>query len=214
MARKDLLGELAKKPLPVKLAILGGVLAALGLIYYQLMYSPLKDSYNEAKSKHARLIKQNKRLKKREREYKQLLARQEELQTSLQHNLVSLPASSELPSFFVHLQKQAATSGVEVQKWDRKKERPVSDYIKVPVAMTITGTFYQIMNYFQLLHETERIISVENLSLGGPKIRNDEIVLTAKFNASTFRQKDLPPSLNGSDDGKGKAGKKKSKSGK
>jgi hypothetical protein len=35
---------------------------------------------------------------------------------------------------------------------------------------------------------TGRLVSIENLEIGGAEVRNDEIELTAKFQASTFRQ--------------------------
>jgi Tfp pilus assembly protein PilO len=36
----------------------------------------------------------------------------------------------------------------------------------------------------------ERIVSIENLTIGDPEVRSDEIILTAKFTAATYRQGD------------------------
>ena len=61
------------------------------------------------------------------------------------------------------------------------------------MSVSLTGSFYQVNNYFRLLSQTDRIITIEDLSLTRGKTRNDEILLNAKFVAVTFRQKDRPP---------------------
>ena len=68
----------------------------------------------------------------------------------------------------------------------------MENFVKVPVAMKITGTFYEINEYFKLLYETPRIITVEALDVSQPKLTGDQIMLTASFRASTFRQADEP----------------------
>lgn len=73
----------------------------------------------------------------------------------------------------------------------------------------MTGTFMQIKRFFASLiqkdvqpvrgpdaranEEHERIVSIENLALINPTVRNREIVLSAKFTAVTFRQEDKQP---------------------
>ncbi len=100
-----------------------------------------------------------------------------------------------MPAFFDHLQRKAGEAGVNLRRWDRKAEEPVGEYVKVPVSIEMTGTFYQLLRYFSLLSPSgassaanERIVSVENIELRDPKIENDAVLLTARFTASTFRQ--------------------------
>jgi type IV pilus assembly protein PilO len=193
MARSDLVANLSRKPLPVKLGILAGVLAVLGFLYWQFGYSALVDERKQLENQAKKLAEENKRLSQREKDWAELLQKKEILDQTLKTNQVTLPASSELPAFYGHLQKQAAAAGVTIKKWSRRKESEVETYVKVPVAVELTGTFYQINNYFRLLAQTDRIITVENLWLGAGRFRNDEVILSAKFAAATFRQKDRPP---------------------
>jgi Tfp pilus assembly protein PilO len=41
--------------------------------------------------------------------------------------------------------------------------------------------------------EDERIVSIENLTIGDPEVKSDEIILTAKFIAATYRQGETAP---------------------
>jgi Tfp pilus assembly protein PilO len=197
---KDFLGELARKPLQVKLGVLGGVLAVLGVLYWQFFYSSLADEQRELSVQRTKLVKQEKTLKDREKEWIELLQKKELLDAQLKKNQVSLPASSELPAFFVHLQKQAAAAGVTVVRWERLKEKDVETFVRVPVSIKLTGTFYQINNYFRLLSQTDRIISVVSLKLKDGKQKNDEIILSGEFEAVTYRQRDQPPDTSLSDE--------------
>ena len=60
----------------------------------------------------------------------------------------------------------------------------------VDCKMEIVGTFYEVNNYFKLLYETDRIITVENLDLQFLASNNEEINVKARFVASTFRLPD------------------------
>jgi len=193
MARRDLAAELAKRPLAFKLAVLGGILGFLGFFYWQFFYSTLSDDQRKLTTDRKKLVKQEATYKERKQEYIELLQQKELLDDQIKKNRITLPASSELPAFFMHLQKQAAAAGVTIVKWSRRNESAVETYVRVPVQLHITGTFYQIKNYFRLLGKTDRIISIAGLSLKPGKIKNDEIVLNASFTAITFRQKDKPP---------------------
>lgn len=190
---KDLAAQIARQPPHIKAVILVGVLAVLGFVYWQFFYSTLADEKKQAAVTRKKLASEEEKLKEKEKEYKELLTKKKELDAQLAKNQLTLPASSELPAFFMHLQKQAAASGVTITRWSRTKEKEVESYVKVPVAMTVTGTFYQINNYLRLLAKTDRIITIESLTLGSADTSSDEVVLTAKFIAATFRQKDRPP---------------------
>ncbi|HEX7700607.1 MAG TPA: hypothetical protein VF403_07800, partial [Kofleriaceae bacterium] len=38
--------------------------------------------------------------------------------------------------------------------------------------------------------DRERIVSIDNLTIGDPQVRNREMILTAKFTANTYRQEE------------------------
>ena len=77
---------------------------------------------------------------------------------------------------------------------------PKTVFLKVPVEIEISGNFYQLKRFFASLRphptdqtsgndgvEKDRLVTIENLALLEPRVKNSEIVLTARFTASTFR---------------------------
>jgi Tfp pilus assembly protein PilO len=83
-----------------------------------------------------------------------------------------------------------------------------ASFIKVPVDIEVTGTYAQLKKFMASLRpkkvedappdpdsvqEKDRIVTIEQLSILDPKVRNNEIVLTARFTAATFRAKATEP---------------------
>jgi Pilus assembly protein, PilO len=128
-----------------------------------------------------------------------------------------LPTGAELPAFFDTLNRKVNEAGVEIRKWEYKSDLPVDAFVKVPVEIELTGTFFQLKRFFASLvqrgitapagsgeeqEDRERIVTIENLQLTNPQVKNREILLTAKFTASTFRQDDKGDSSGTGTDGK------------
>jgi type IV pilus assembly protein PilO len=209
-AKSDLTEALAKRTPVEKAAILIGILVVLGFMYWQFFYSDMRTERDSLRSRSTQLLAEREKLQKQKDELPALEREYERLQKTIRDNLRALPTESELPAFFDHLQRRAGEAQVSIRKWDRGRETAVDAYYKVPVAIEITGTFHQILNYFALLAPearrervegvdapdiAERIVTIEELDLGDPRVRDNEIVMTAKFNASTFRQREAMPEL-------------------
>jgi type IV pilus assembly protein PilO len=194
VARGELIDRLGKSPPQVKAAVLLGAALVLGGAYYYLFYADLSDERLALASQRKKLADDERKLMQRKKEYADLLQRKLEVEEELKKNAVKLPSSSELPAFFVHLQTQANAANIRTTDWARRSEIPVETYIKVPVEVEVEGDFYQLLQYFKLLSETPRIITVENLNIKRAEGKGgDGSLLAARFTASTFRQADLPP---------------------
>ncbi len=189
--------------------VVGGMM--LLLLYYQFVFKSLKADVQEAEDAHEQKLAMNKKLEGDIPKFEALKARMSQLQHIIEENQKALPTEAELPAFFETLNRKVLESGVEVTKWSRKPEENVESFIKVPVDVELTGTYMQIKKFFASLvpkkkketletpapdgsvEERERIVSIENLSLTNPVVRNREIVLTARFTAATYRQEEQKP---------------------
>jgi type IV pilus assembly protein PilO len=205
MATSGVMNDFARMPTQRKVL----VFAVIGLVlfggYYQFVYKKLKDNVEQAQQDNQRLAGDNARLAADIPKFKELKARLNELELKIAENQKALPTEAEVPAFFETLERKVTESGVEINKWKKLKEEPVETFVKVPVEIEINGTFMQIKRFFASLaqkgvttptnsdgriEERERVVSIENLALTNPVVRNREINLTAKFVAVTFRQED------------------------
>ena len=209
MASAGFIADFAKKPPQYKALVFGGIALALGFVYFKFGYTPLKEKLDLGREDTKQMLMRSKRMDADLRAYTDLKARDAILAAEIQKNLKVLPSESELPAFFETLNRKVTEAGVEVTKWQRKKEEPLGQFIKVPVDVEITGTFVQVKRFMASLVQrdvrpipnptdggapvsevSERVVSIEDLVLSDPKVKNQQIVMVAKFVASTFRQED------------------------
>jgi Tfp pilus assembly protein PilO len=208
MASSSAIAELARLPPSRKALVFGMIGLVIGLGYWKLVYVALDEQLDEAKAEHQNKVQTNQRLAGDLPKYEVLRTHMTKLRELIEKNQTALPNEAEVPAFFETLQHKVAESGVEIRKWTNRSEEPVESFVKVPVEVEMTGTFMQIKRFFASLiqrdvrpsqnlddranEDHERIVSIENLALTSPTVKNREIILTARFTAVTFRQEDKP----------------------
>ena len=223
MASSGWVADFGRRPPLVKIGIILLIGALLGGLYYQFFYSKLKRDLDAAEAHAQDLDGQSKKLTVDEKEADELAKQLEQLKNTIKDNDSALPTAAELPAFFDTLNRKVVEAGVEVRMWDYQSQIPVDETIdKVPVQVEIQGTFYQIEKFFYLLYKmnqkegdegtgggsgsasgaaagaggndaNDRILTIENLHIGSPTVKNQQLVLNATFRASTFRKEEPPP---------------------
>jgi type IV pilus assembly protein PilO len=212
------MSDFARMPTRQKVTVFVVIGVVLGALYYQFVFKGLKADLATAQGENVTKQALNKKLEADIPAFEALKARYTVLKRLIDENQKALPTEAELPAFFENLNRKVLESGVEVVRSKQMKEEAVERFIRVPVEYEIVGTYTQIKKFFaslvskkrhkgdvpatpggdQEVEERERIVSIENLSLTNPVVRNREIQMTARFTASTYRMeesKELVPPL-------------------
>ena len=225
------LAEFSRRPLQQKVLIFIGIGALLGLLYWQFMLSSLIKERDTAQADLDAQKSEQDRLRAQKKRYDDLVADEARLRAEIEQNQKALPTESEMPAFFDMLSRKTGEAGIELVKREIKKDvvieaggapppppggKPApatvsaaaASFIKVPVDIEVTGTYYQLKKFMASLRprkseaqvtdpdaveEKDRIITIESLAITDPKVRNSEIVLTARFTAATFRANQPAP---------------------
>jgi len=199
-----MVADFARMPTQRKVLVFVVIGLVLGLLYWKFAYKSLDEQLDAAQVEHDNKVATDRRLAADIPAYGELRTHLTRLRELIEKNQTALPSAPELPAFFETLQHKVAESGVEIRKWSNRPEEPVESFIKVPVEIEISGTFLQIKRFFASLvqrdvqpassdtraSEPERIVSIENLALSNPEVKNREITLSARFIAITFRQEE------------------------
>jgi type IV pilus assembly protein PilO len=199
------MADFGRLPAQRKAAVFAVIGVVLGLLYFQFVWKPLKRDLASAEQENKAKIATNKKLADDIPKFEALKTKMKELTQVITENQKALPTEAEVPAFFETLERKVTESGVEIKRWKKLKEEAVEAFVRVPVEIEITGTFMQIKRFFASLvqkgvvpavnasgqvEERDRIVSIDNLSLTSPVVKNREIHLNAKFVAVTFRQED------------------------
>jgi Tfp pilus assembly protein PilO len=208
MAASGALADFGRMPTQRKVLVFVVIGVVLGLGYWKFVYKSLDENLEQAEAEHDNKVQTNKKLADDIPRYQELRTHVAKLRELIEKNQTALPSEAELAAFIETLQHKVTQSGVETRKWTYKTPEPVETFVKVPFEVEVTGTFMQIKKFFASLvqrdvrlsqseddranEDRDRIVSIENLALSNPTVKNRDIILTAKFTAVTFRQEDRP----------------------
>lgn len=178
----------AGQPAAVKAMILVFILAILGAFYYFALHSPIVDEIAAANARYAQLETQMTEAEARQREYIRLreeLAAREGLNRA---NMRVLPEQSEMASFLQDLNRLAETSGLSIRLVEPRPEEPDVHYVRLPVALRVSGRYHQLARFFYNVSRLERAISMENIHLSDPRVAGEDVILDVEVLATTFRR--------------------------
>lgn len=179
--------KILKLPTKQKVVLLLAVVAGIGAIFYFLLYQPKLKEYqrlqkrlNEVtiKADEARKLAGN--LPKYKLEY-------DKLQNELKVALTELPDQKEIPSLLSSISNAGKGSGLEFLLFRPKAEEPKDFYAAVPVDISVSGSFYNIADFFRAVGSLPRIVNIGNVNFVDIKTANGLTTLKVNCLATTFR---------------------------
>jgi len=179
--------SLAKLPTVARLGVGVVVLALAGVAYYVIFYGEVASAIEAAKGREQQLSLELSDARKAEFAYQKDLAELTDRQQSQRELNRILPLASEYPAFLSAIQNVANVAGVELAAWTPSPEVPDQFYVRVPMKLELVGRYHQIAKFFYGVSQLDRIINLENVNLGKPERRGEDVVVRCDVLATAFR---------------------------
>jgi type IV pilus assembly protein PilO len=176
--------------LGAKLGILAGAVALVCGGYYYFVYGDMLDEQEKLEKDQARLQKEKAEYENRKKEY---LAFRNEVNALLEEQkelLKVLPKRDDIEQFIESVQSQIELAGLAKVSSVREAAVPVDMYIKIPVRMSLVGSYHQIDHFFKNVGDLKRIVNIEDLTLEPVSLAaplDGPNPLKANFVATTFQ---------------------------
>lgn len=171
----------------LKLLIGFAGLGVLALVYYFFFYNDLSNAVTAARERNAQLLNEDAAAATAYKAYVDDSTKLEEKKARARELNKMLPESSEIASFLQAVNQQAEIAGLKVRSVNPLDEQNQPFYARVPVRLSVTGKFHQLAKFFAGVSRLDRIINVENIDMGSPKVGdNEETQLTASCLTTTF----------------------------
>ncbi|MCX7943658.1 MAG: type 4a pilus biogenesis protein PilO [Deltaproteobacteria bacterium] len=174
-------------PWQKKLLVLGGIIVGIAVLFYFLLISPTLKDINKLKNQ----------IKSLEATYneKQSIANDlasfrrevERLNQELKDALTLLPNSAEIPELLSRLSEVLEKSGLRMEVFELGMETPAGFYARVPIKIEVSGSFHEILVFFDKVSKLPRIINISDITFKDPTFKNQKMILKAEFLATTFR---------------------------
>lgn len=109
------------------------------------------------------------------------------LEQDLQAALIELPNEKDIDDLLAEINDKGKRAGLEITRVIPQAESAESFFARIPITMAVKGNYHEIAIFLQEVSEMKRIVNVNNLKLGQPIVRNDKVILSSDFLATTFR---------------------------
>ena len=185
----DILEKFSGIPAAQKFLVLIVLMALIGAGWYTLSIQDLDDQVETARRETQKL---NSELTTENAKAANLAKFQEEvevLKKQREEMTDRLPADEEIASLLQKIHGQGKIVGLEINRFERQSPEVHQLFVRIPVKMTLTGTFHQIATFFYYVGKLTRIVNVENIALNADrsdKATTTESLLTATCTATTF----------------------------
>jgi type IV pilus assembly protein PilO len=182
-----LIESLAKVPLTTKLGV---VAAAVALLTGGCWYFIIDSLELEILTNRTTLMKLEKDVVDKKviaDNLNQYRHDKEVLERRLAEALTELPATRDIDELLRQLNDVGKKSGLEIVSIEPGAEAAKAFYAEIPVRMQVYGNFHEIAVFFESVSKLRRIVNVSSLTFTSPLRKNEKVVLSAAYLATTFR---------------------------
>jgi type IV pilus assembly protein PilO len=168
MTLEDIINRLSKISQPQRLAIYGCIIALVLVVYLFVMLFPSQENMVRIEKK---IAEHNEKLKETDDKVSTLDGLQveiAELKVLLEESMEQLPKGEEIADLLKQISDNGRSSGLEIRKFERKKENINSSYdlvAEVPIELSVQGSFHRIAMFFDQISQTNRIVHVKNIEI-------------------------------------------------
>jgi len=184
---EQLLDKIAKAPSAAKYGGLAGLVVLLSVLNFFFVIQPLQDQIADQENQQRGLDRQ---LAEKQEIAQNLNERRREmdiLEQKLAEALTELPEKKDIDELLGQLNDIGKKSGLEIARVEPGAETSATFFAKIPIKMSVSGNYHEIAMFMQEIANMRRIVNVNNIKLGTPVQKNDKVVLSSEFLATTFR---------------------------
>ncbi len=178
------------------------IMALMAAGFYFLLYQTQQEQHSQLLSKRDAAQVQLHKNQKIANNLAVYRAEYEKMQVKLEEALGELPLKREIPGLLISIGDLARDKGLEVLRFKPSGEVVKGFYAEVPVALRLAGSYHQAAAFFDSVSKMERIVNIQDLTLGGAKEVNGKTNLGINCRAITFRFVENPPAQTGKKGGK------------
>lgn len=168
--------------------IIAALLLILPLVIFYFAY------FEPNNKKIAGLSNQKVTLENRLKEVKKKAANRDRLRQELEETRIVfdetaklLPKEKEIPQLLKDISALGRNAGLDFLAFKPGNDTPKDFYAEIPVSINVNGPYHNLGFFLDQVSKLDRIVSVNNIKMGGPKMEAGEMLLASSCNLMTYR---------------------------
>ncbi|MGI9535020.1 MAG: type 4a pilus biogenesis protein PilO [Thermodesulfobacteriota bacterium] len=186
---EDLIDSLNQKSFQARLLILLVILGLLGGAFYYFFWEPNQAEIKKLQSNLQKREKLKNEYENIARELPKFEAENRRLENEFKQAAKKLPVKKEIDTLIDNVYSAISASGLAPIAFTPGREVSKQVYIEIPISLNVTGSYFDLANFFDRIAKLPRIVNIRNLALKVNKKAGKKMDLNAKFSAVTFRIK-------------------------
>jgi len=175
-------------PVAQKAALLGILVAGIGLGFYSYVVIPKSDVIEQLQNEIGKLDAETQFTRIKVKHLDELVAANKQLEAALEKKKERLPPEEEAASLLKQLSDLGVRLGLDIKLW--RPGTPALDssklFVRLPVSVEVAGGYHTAALFFDRINKLPRIINVSNLTMGSPKVEQDHIIIQTVFELTAF----------------------------
>lgn len=184
---EQLLERINKAPNQLKFGVMAGVVVAMTAANYFLVIDPTEQEILGYRSQQVVLEKTLAEKQEIAQNLNERRKEMDELERKLLAALSELPEKKDIDELLAQLNDIGKKSGLEISTVTPGAEVPANFFARIPIKVSVSGNYHEVALFLQEIAGLRRIVNVNNIHLANGTVRNDKVILTSDFLATTFR---------------------------
>ena len=178
---------LVKTPLPQKAAVIILLVVGISAGNWYSVIDPLEAELVNLAAEQQKLDQDFQQKQTIANNLNQFKRQKEELEQQLAQAVTELPVAPEIDELLRQLNDVGKKAGLEITRVTPQGEAAEGFYVKIPIAMSVQGSYEEIAIFFESVSKLRRIVNISNVALQSPTKKSEKVTLEATFSATTFR---------------------------
>jgi type IV pilus assembly protein PilO len=191
---EQLIERIAKAPLGLRIGVVGAVAVLVtALNYFAVGIPTFGPSIQDTEQRIARADAEQRKLNDDlidktsiANNLNQFRREKELLEQKLAEALSEMPDDKRVDELLQLFQDRATKAGLDITTIEPGPPAAEGFYARLPIPMTVSGNFHEVVTFFDSLGRLRRIVNVNNILLEQPKDQSGKVVLSAKFMVTAF----------------------------
>ncbi|MEW6264434.1 MAG: type 4a pilus biogenesis protein PilO [Thermodesulfobacteriota bacterium] len=180
--------KLEKIKRPYKMGIFFGTNILLAVIFFFLLYQPVRDDVNKIHESIGSLGDKKLTAEKTVRNIPIIKKRLEELNIRFEAMSEFLPQKKEVGQLLQKVSGNGASAGLEISLFQPHLQEVFKDfYAEISFDLRVKGPYLNLASFFHLTSLMDRIVNIEDIKVGTPVSFDGEVILSASCQGRTFR---------------------------
>ncbi len=171
----------------IKIVIAAGLFLLPVVLFYFVWFQPQNDKHTLLIQQKESLAKELKGAKARAANHDKLLAELEETEARFNKTAVLLPKEKEIPSLLTNISALGRQSGLDFLTFRPGADIPKDFYSEIPIDIKVRGPYHNMGVFLDEISKLNRIVTVSNIDMGGPKKEGNEMLLNSSCKLVTYR---------------------------